>query len=70
MARDKQRQSPSVPEPYTLGLIGGAAEFEWQYPDEMMKLGCLTAYWSLADETSCQVLALLLRNSEKVFTLL
>jgi hypothetical protein len=38
MARRSRPQPKTTPEPYPLGLIAGAAEFEWQYPDEMMKL--------------------------------
>jgi len=63
MARSQRQQARLAP--YKLGLIGGAAEFEQQYPKEMMKLGCLTACWSVAEDALCQVLAILLSDKDK-----
>lgn len=50
---------------YPLGLIGGAKEFENTYPDEMIRLGTLTAYWSLVEDSLCKVLSVLLANKLK-----
>jgi hypothetical protein len=65
MVHARRQQPPIRPAPYPLGLIAGAVEFEQLYPDEMMKLGCLTAYWSVADDVLCQLLAVLLGNAAK-----
>lgn len=58
-------KKPKKLDPITLGLLGGADEFEDFYPDEMSRLGTLTAYWSLVEDSLCQVLAALLMSSPK-----
>jgi hypothetical protein len=56
---------PPTPTPYPLGLISGAEEFELHFPKETMRLGSLTAYWSLVEDALCRLLAALLKDLDK-----
>ena len=59
------RKKPKKLDPITLGIVGGADEFEHFYPDEMMRLGTLTAYWSFVEHSLCRVLTELLASRPK-----
>ena len=59
------RKKPKKLDPITIGIVGGADEFECFYPDEMMRLGILTAYWSFVEHSLCRVLAELLASRPK-----
>ena len=52
-------------DPMPLGLFGGASEFEAHFPAETMRLGALTAYWSLVEDALCRVFGALLGNFDK-----
>jgi hypothetical protein len=49
---------------YPIGFFG-PYEFETFYPDEIMKLGVLTAYWSVAEEALCSVFSTILKDRPK-----
>jgi hypothetical protein len=65
MARGGRRQPPRDRELIPIGSIFGAREVAHHYPDEMMRLGCLTAFWSVVEDQFCMVLGMLLQNARK-----
>jgi hypothetical protein len=65
MARGGRRQPPRDRELIPIGSIFGAREFAHHYPDEMMRLGCLTAFWSVVEDQFCMILGMLLQNARK-----
>jgi hypothetical protein len=65
MARGGRRQPPRDRELIPIGSIFGAREFAHHYPDEMTRLGCLTAFWSVVEDQFCMVLGMLLQNARK-----
>jgi hypothetical protein len=65
MARGGRRQPPRDRELIPIGSIFGAREFAHHYPDEMMRLGCLTAFWSVVEDQFCMVLGMLLQTARK-----
>jgi hypothetical protein len=65
MARGGRRQSRVDRELIPIGSIFGAREFLTHYPDEMIRLGCLTAFWSVVENLLCMVFGMLLQNAKK-----
>jgi hypothetical protein len=65
MARGGRRQPPRERELIPIGGILGAGEFAHRYPDEMMRLGCLTAFWSVVEDQFCMVFGMILQNAKK-----
>jgi hypothetical protein len=57
--KSKKRQLVPV------GALFGAREFEDSYPEETMRLGVLTALWSLVERDLCDVLAEFLNDRER-----
>jgi hypothetical protein len=61
MARKKPKKLDLLP----IGIVSGADDFEEFYPNEMMRLGTLSAYWSLVEDSLCGVLTALLACAPK-----